>query len=133
MYMLAKKIAIRSHRGQKDKCGIAYIKHPLAVAALVRGRTLKTIALLHDVVEDTDVTLEQLAKLFPANVVAAVDAISRREGERYFDYVCRCNRNRLAKVVKLADLAHNTSADRRFAGDEGLLKRSLKAVAILTE
>jgi (p)ppGpp synthase/HD superfamily hydrolase len=93
------------------------------------------VALLHDVVEDGYASFEDLQKSFDldAEQMAALDAITRRHGERYFDYIDRCKQNEMAKTVKLADLQHNIS---RCANDLpnrwGLIRRYGKAYGMLT-
>lgn len=109
--LLASLVAAKAHRGQKDKAGQPYIRHPQRVAARVTGRA-KTVALLHDVVEDTTVTLDDLAAQFPNDIVAAVDAITHRKGEPRHDYYRRVAGNELAYTVKLADIADNTDPQR---------------------
>jgi len=129
-YLLALKIATRAHRGQRDKQGIAYINHPVAVAKAVSGLARKTVAVLHDVVEDTSVTQADIDLQFPGEIAWAVDAMTRREGELYKRYIERVALNDLAKAVKLADIAHNLS--RPYPGSEGMERRYRPAVAFLT-
>ncbi len=109
-------LATKAHRTQVDKAGLPYILHPLRVmAAFVRTEEgdARMVAVLHDVVEDTDITLEALAVAgYPANVLQALDAISRRRGESYEDYIERVVRNELARRVKLADLRDNLDLER---------------------
>lgn len=106
-------IATRAHEGQVDKGGHPYINHPIAVAEMVTGEDAKTVALLHDVVEDTDTTLDDLREYgFSDKVVASVDAISRRDGEAEYDYLKRVAENHLACVVKIADMTHNSNLSR---------------------
>lgn len=113
---LAKRIASAAHRGQLRKHGNQepYIMHVAAVAAAARksgGIVAETVAWLHDVVEDSPSwTIERLqASGFDAAVVAAVDAITRRPGETYPDFISRVAKNPLARKVKLADLEHNSA------------------------
>lgn len=109
----AYEIASMAHKNQKDKGGIEYINHPVAVSMLVGSLEEKTVALLHDVVEDTHVTLEQLKSFgFNDNVIAAIDAISRKAGESTNDYMNRVKNNELACSVKKADLLHNMDISR---------------------
>lgn len=135
--VLARALALAAvaHARQLDKAGRAYILHPMSVVRRCEqsGETAQTVAALHDVVEDTWVTLDMLRSLgFPPEVVDAVDAISQRDGERYFDYIRRCNLNPLARLVKLADLDDNSDPRRRYGlNSEGLLRRYGKARAIL--
>ncbi|WP_156757738.1 HD domain-containing protein [Actinokineospora pegani] len=112
----AVRIAHRAHRGQVDKAGRAYIAHPLRVMAAVDGAHEKMAAVLHDVVEDTGVTLDDLrAAGCPEPVLAAVDAISKRPGEEHPDYLARVAADPLALVVKRADIADNSSPARLAA------------------
>lgn len=110
---MALSVAQEAHRGQVDKGGHEYILHPLTVAAMVYSFDESIVALLHDTVEDTDVTLQDLLdKGFPPYIVEAVDAISRRRGEGREDYIRRVKQNRLAAAVKIADLRHNSDLSR---------------------
>ena len=113
MLIKAFRIALKAHRGQKDKGGKAYIFHPLHVAALSKGRKAKIVALLHDVVEDSEITLDDLRKSgFDAEIVAAVAAITKIKGEAYADYLARVKSNEIARIVKIADLTHNSDLTR---------------------
>ncbi|MFZ2526639.1 MAG: HD domain-containing protein [Rhodococcus sp. (in: high G+C Gram-positive bacteria)] len=112
---LAEQIATTAHHGQVDKAGRPYITHPARVAARVAGDDYAVAAAwLHDVVEDTEVTLADLEQLFPPEVTAAVEALTRRPGEAPADYYARVREVPLAVTVKLADLADN-SDPRRLA------------------
>lgn len=108
LVQLAQAIAIRAHEGQVDKSGHPYIGHPARVAQRVRGDdAAEIVAWLHDVVEDTEVSLGDLRRQFPGFVVAAVDAMSKRPGEQPDDYYLRVRGNPIARAVKLADIADN--------------------------
>lgn len=111
----AMQIAYDAHHGQTDKAGVPYIFHPLHLAEAMEDEICCCAALLHDVVEDTAVTLEDLAAVFPPEVVEAVAVLTHEEGTDYFDYVRRIRSNPIALKVKLADLAHNSDTT-RFAG-----------------
>lgn len=111
----AMQISYYAHHGQTDNAGVPYIFHPLHLAEAMADEFSCCAALLHDVVEDTPVTLEELAKEFPPEVVEAVALLTHEEGTDYFDYVHRIRSNPIALKVKLADLAHNSDAT-RFAG-----------------
>jgi len=105
--------ALSAHTGQKDKAGKPYIFHPFAVMSKMETEEEQMVAVLHDVVEDTHFKVEDLRILVHNDtVVDAVDAISRRKGEIYKDYIRRVKTNPLATKVKLADLEHNMSPDR---------------------
>jgi (p)ppGpp synthase/HD superfamily hydrolase len=109
----AYEIASMAHKNQKDKGGTEYINHPVAVSAMVGSLEEKIVALLHDVVEDTRVTLEELKSFgFNDNVIAAIDAISKKDGESTDDYMNRVKNNKLACSVKKADLLHNMDMSR---------------------
>ena len=105
-------LAYKAHQGQLDKSGLPYIHHPLHLAEQMYDEISCTVALLHDIVEDTSVTLEDLAREFPPEVVEAVDLLTHKPGVDYFDYVRAIRNNHTAFMVKLADLAHNSDASR---------------------
>ena len=111
-------LAYAAHHGQTDRAGVPYIFHPLHLAEQMTDETAVCAALLHDVVEDTGVTLEQLEREFPPAVTEAVRLLTHTEGTDYFDYVRAIGRNPTARAVKLADLAHNAD-ESRLAGCEG--------------
>ena len=111
----AMNIAYTAHHGQVDKAGVPYIFHPLHLAEQMDDELSCCTALLHDTVEDTDVTLDQLAEIFPAEVVEAVCLLTHDPDTDYFEYVRGIRGNTIAMKVKLADLAHNTD-ETRFAG-----------------
>lgn len=109
---LAEMIAAEAHKNQVDKGGHPYIEHPKAVAAGVTTELEKTVAWLHDVVEDTSFTLEDIESIFGNTVRDAVDAITRREGEDRTAYLERVRANKTATAVKLSDLRHNSDLSR---------------------
>ena len=108
----AMTIAYRAHHGQVDKCGVPYIFHPIHLAEQMNDEFSCCVALLHDTVEDTDTTLEELKGIFPKEVTDAVALMTHEEGTDYFDYVRAIRTNPIAKKVKLADLAHNSDQSR---------------------
>ena len=110
--MKAMKLAYEAHHGQLDYNGMPYVFHPYHLAEQMTDEITTCAALLHDVVEDTDWTLEQLAEAFPPEVVQAVALLTHDDGTDYFDYVRRIRENPIAKAVKLADLAHNSDQTR---------------------
>ncbi|MEG1506685.1 MAG: GTP pyrophosphokinase [Erysipelotrichaceae bacterium] len=110
---LAYEIAKQAHMGQKDKAGVDYIHHPETVASMMETDIEKSVAYLHDVVEDTTITLEMLkAKGFSNEVINAVNAITKRAGEEYNEYLHRVAENPIAFKVKLADMKHNSNLNR---------------------
>lgn len=113
--MLSKAIQIAAywHAGQVDKSGAPYILHPLRVMMSVEGETDKIVAVLHDVLEDTELTADDLrAHKFSSDVREAVQALTRQTGEDYFDFINRLAPNPIARRVKLADIADNLSPAR---------------------
>lgn len=134
IFETALEIAARVHKGQIDKNGVAYILHPLAVAAQLDSLELKAIAILHDTIEDTEVTADYLLeKGIPKHIVDAVQLLSKPENEDYETYLKRVKENPLAKQVKLADLAHNTSPERASGLNEKRRAKYELAKRILTE
>jgi (p)ppGpp synthase/HD superfamily hydrolase len=107
------QIAAKAHEGQKDKAGQPYILHPIRVMLRCGNETERICGVLHDVVEDTDTTLESLrAAGFGPEVVRVVDALSRRQEESYDGFIGRILKNDTACRVKLADLADNMDMSR---------------------
>ncbi len=111
----AMKIAYEAHEGQIDASGLPYVFHPYHLAEQMNDEITVCIALLHDVMEDTGVTYEMLAKEFPKTITDALLLLTHKEGTDYYDYVRAIKQNPYAKAVKLADIAHN-SDETRMAG-----------------
>lgn len=123
----AMRIAYDAHMGKFDECGVPYVFHPLHVAERMTTETVCCAALLHDVVEDAAVTLDDLrAQGMPPAVVFAVQLLTCAPGTDYFEYVRALKPNAVAREVKLADLAHNMELSRlaRITGDD--LERNRK-------
>ena len=117
-------IAYHAHDGQFDKGGMPYILHPVTVALHVDSEDEKMVALLHDVVEDSSYSLEDLKKEgFPANVIEAVDILTKRDGDSYDSYLEKVKKNDLARKVKIADMSHNLDRSRIKDISEKDLKR----------
>ncbi|MCW6665483.1 GTP pyrophosphokinase [Aerococcaceae bacterium NML191219] len=113
MLELALKIAEKAHAGQVDKAGKDYIEHPIYVSSLVDSPEAKAVALLHDVLEDSDFTAEDLLVAgLPREIVEAVEILTKQSGESYDEYLSKIKRNDLARVVKIADLTHNSDLTR---------------------
>jgi (p)ppGpp synthase/HD superfamily hydrolase len=107
------EIAAAAHAGQVDKAGQPYILHPLRVMLRVSANDERMAAVLHDVVEDTSVTLLQLTEAgFPLEVVEAVEALTKRPGETRLQAAARAASNPIARLVKLADNAENMDLSR---------------------
>lgn len=111
----ALRIMFDAHRDQVDKAGMPYALHPLHVAEGMDDEASTCVALLHDVVEDAGVSLDDLACEFPPDIVGAVALLTRDPAVPYLDYVRAVGESDLARKVKLADLAHNAD-ETRFAG-----------------
>ncbi|MFN8585535.1 MAG: GTP pyrophosphokinase [Dehalococcoidia bacterium] len=117
-------IAVEAHRGQVDKAGQPYILHPLRVMARVSTPAERLVAVLHDVVEDSPTTLDDLrAAGFPEEVVRAVDFLTRREDETYEAFIERVTGDPLARRVKLADLEDNMTLTRLNELDDRAVER----------
>ena len=115
LYKKAVWIAQEVHKGQTDKGGNPYIEHPLYVASQVDTTELKIVAVLHDTLEDSDVTAEDLRREgFPEHVVEAITVLTHEDGneEAYLDYIRRVSGNAMAAAVKRADLLHNMDISR---------------------
>jgi len=120
-------IALRAYAGKTDKAGREYIHHPLRVMAKMKTDLEMSVALLHDVIEDSDITAEQLlAEGIPAEVVEAVVCLSKNENESYQDFVARAKKNKLAAKIKIADIEDNIDALRLTSLDEYDLARIKK-------
>ena len=133
----AMQIAYTAHHGQVDKGGLPYIFHPYHLAEQMEDEISCCAALLHDVVEDTQVTLEELAKEFPPAVIDVLQLLTHREEVPYLDYVRAVKANPIAVKIKLADIAHNSDQTRcRNLTPEQLAyfrEKYARARAILTE
>lgn len=112
LYEQAIILAVHAHEGQFDKAGFPYVLHPLRVAESLETEEEMIVGVLHDVVEDTDITLSDIAFKFGFDVAEAVDSIAKRENEPYRDYLDRVRRDPIALRVKLADMTDNSSPAR---------------------
>ncbi len=106
-------IAAQAHKGQKDKAGAPYLLHPLRMMLRMTSESAMMAAVLHDVVEDSDWTLEQLReKGFSAEVLEAVECLTHRNEESYQEFIERVQTNPIARQVKIADLEDNMNIQR---------------------
>jgi (p)ppGpp synthase/HD superfamily hydrolase len=120
-------IALRAYAGKVDKAGREYILHPLRVMAKMKTDEEMSAALLHDVLEDSEITAEELhTEGIPAQVVEAVQYLSKHENEDYQDFVARLKKNELAAKVKLADIEDNIDVLRLNSLGENDLARIMK-------
>jgi len=124
---LAHEICLTVHAGQTDKAGMPYHLHPERVAAGCSTDAETIVALLHDTVEDTDVTPEYLlGKGFPQEIVDGVLSVTRREGESYEDFVARAKENPIGRMVKIHDLEDNMDIRRLDALTDEMVARLRK-------
>ena len=129
-------IAYNAHMGQNDKFGIPYIFHPMHLAELMDTEEECIVAILHDVVEDTDITFEYLEKEFSDTIVEAIKLLTRDKSIPYYEYIMKLKDNEIAKKVKLADLLHNSNVNRLTQITEKDIIRNHKyknAIKILTK
>jgi len=119
------EIAVKAHSGQKDKAGESYILHPLTLMIGCKNEKQRIVAVLHDVIEDSDYTLENIKNLgFDIEIIEALDCLTHRKSEDYFDYIKRVKTNELATYVKCLDLAHNGDVSRL----ETVTKKDVKRI-----
>ena len=134
MTKAALKLCFDAHKDQTDKSGMPYVFHPFHLAEQMTDEKTTVVALLHDVVEDTEMTLEDLASMgFDREVIDTLRLLTHDDGSPYMEYVARLKSNPIARAVKLADLAHNSDMS-RFAPeeiDEWALKRCEKYKAAI--
>lgn len=126
-------IARLAHAGQTDKAGMPYIEHPRRVAQIVRdmgyGHPYTTVALLHDTVEDTDVSLDDLRGIYNPLIVQAIDNLTRRLDESPEQYYARVRSHKVSLVVKHADIMDNTDPTRTAKLDPETRARLTKKYA----
>lgn len=130
------KLMFEAHREQLDKAGLPYVFHPFHLAEQMTDEESTICALLHDVVEDTDYTFDDLKAMgFPEACIAALRLLTHAEGVPYMDYVKEIAKNPIARAVKLADLRHNSDQTRiEGEADERMLarwKKYAEAIAYL--
>jgi (p)ppGpp synthase/HD superfamily hydrolase len=120
----ALRLCFEAHKDQLDKSGLPYVFHPFHLAEQMDTEETVCVALLHDVVEDTDYTLEDLIAMgFPKPVTDALALMTHDENVPYLDYVSKLKDNPIARQVKLADLKHNSDLTRLDRIDEKALER----------
>ena len=133
----AMQLCFDSHKEQVDKSGMPYIFHPLILAEQMDTEETTIVALLHDVVEDTHITLEDLRSMgFGETVLEAINLMTHEKGVPYMEYVAAIKKNPIARQVKIADLRHNSTLSRLDSVGQKDLERVAKynkALAFLTE
>lgn len=123
----AMKIAFEAHKNQVDKSGMPYIYHPIHLAEQMKDEKTTCVALLHDVIEDTDMTLIKLkAYGFDDDILEALRLMTHDKSIPYMDYVRAIKENPIATKVKLADLKHNSDLTRLESVSDKDLKRAEK-------
>lgn len=133
----ALKFCFEAHKNQYDKSGMPYVFHPFHLAEQMTTEETTVVALLHDVVEDTDYTIADLTEMgFPKAITDAIGLMTHEKGVDYFEYVAAIKENPIAKAVKIADLTHNSDLSRLDEVTEKALNRRekyQKALKMLTE
>ena len=135
MTKMALKLCFEAHKEQTDKSGMPYIFHPFHLAEQMPDEETTVVALLHDVIEDSDYTLSDLKKIgFGENILSAIELMTHDPSLPYMEYVARIKTNPIARTVKLADLKHNSDLSRLdivTPEDEARGKKYKKAVELL--
>lgn len=132
MFDMALSIAIEAHKGQMDKGGEPYILHPLRLMLQFEDKNLQIIALLHDVIEDSDFTIIDLEKRgFTKSMIEAVDTLTKRKGEDYNSFISRVLANKLAVKVKIVDIQDNLNIMRLNEISDNDIRRINKYKAAL--
>ena len=133
----ALKLCFEAHKDQLDKSGLPYVFHPFHLAEQMKDENTTIVALLHDVVEDSSLTFDDLYKIgFPEETLTAIQLMTHDKAVPYMDYVSIIKENPIARIVKLADLIHNSDLSRLKEVSEKDLERVAKykrAIAILEE
>ena len=123
----ALKLCFEAHKEQVDKSGMPYVFHPFHLAEQMNDETTTVVALLHDVVEDTEITFKDLREQgFGIEIINALKLLTHDKNTPYMEYVGEIKKNNIAKKVKLADLRHNSDLTRLDVVDEKALKRKIK-------
>jgi len=120
-------IAVDAHEGQTDKAGETYIRHPLRVMEAMDSETERVVAVLHDVLEDTEYTPEKIERKFDEEVRKAVEALTKENGEDYLEeFIPRAAANDIARKVKRADIEDNMDLTRLSEVDDSVLENQAK-------
>ena len=134
---IAMKLCFDAHKEQRDKSGLTYVFHPFHLAVQMKDEATTIVALLHDVAEDTDMTLEQISEFgFGEEVMSALELMTHSDDVPYLDYVRAIKPNPIARAVKLADLKHNSDLSRLDEVTPKALQRRekyLQAIALLED
>ncbi len=134
---MALKLCFEAHKEQRDKSGLPYVFHPFHLAEQMQTEETTIVALLHDLVEDTEYTIADLTEMgFDKAVTDAIALMTHAKGVEYMAYVRAIKENPIARTVKLADLKHNADLTRLDSIDEKALRRRekyLEAIRLLSE
>ena len=133
----ALSLCFDAHKGQVDKSGLPYVFHPFHLAMEMTDELSTVVALLHDVIEDSNYTLQDLENMgFPPAVLEAISLMTHQEGVPYMEYVASIKTNPLARVVKMADLRHNSNiarVDNPTEKDYARVEKYRQAMALLEQ
>ncbi len=119
----AMRVAYQAHKNQFDKAQVPYIYHPIHLAEQMNTELECIVALLHDVVEDTDMTFLDLEKIFSSEVIEILKLLTRDKRTDYMEYIKKIKTNKVAKKIKIADIIHNSDETRLDVIDEETIKR----------
>ena len=108
----ALSICFDAHKDQRDKSGLPYVFHPFHVAEQMKDEFTTVVALLHDVVEDSEYTLDDLRTIFPQRIVDAIAVLTHDTQTTYMAYIDDVKQDTIATIVKIADLEHNADLSR---------------------
>ena len=123
----ALKLCFEAHKEQTDKTGMPYVFHPFHLAEQMSDEISVVCALLHDVVEDSEITLCDIADMgFPDEVVEVLSLLTHEDSVPYMDYVRNISKNAVARNIKIADLTHNSDLTRLDTVDEYAILRNAK-------
>ncbi len=129
---IALKLCFDAHKDQLDKSGMPYVFHPFHLAEQMEDENSTIVALLHDVVEDTDHTIDELKEMgFSEEITRAIALLTHDESVPYMDYIEKIKADPIAKAVKLADLRHNSDRSRLDSLDEWAMRREEKYKAAI--
>ena len=135
MTKTALKLCFEAHKDQTDKSGLPYVFHPFHLAEQMPDEKTTVVALLHDVIEDTDYTLDDLKNMgYSDDILSAIVLMTNDDGVPYMEYVALIKKSPIAKMVKLADLRHNSNMsrlDKVTAHDRERTEKYKKAIEFL--
>ena len=135
MTKIALKLCFEAHKDQIDKSGMPYVFHPFHLAEQMADEKTTVVALLHDVIEDTEYTVDDLKSMgFSDDILSAIALMTHADGVPYMEYVARIKDDPIAKAVKLADLRHNSDMsrlDKITAFDRERAEKYKKAMELL--